>query len=214
MIQDTLKEGNRFEKLTCVSPVKTRKGIYRWLCKCECGNSKVILIRYLINGIVTSCGCSQRLGIEEVNKSHGMAKKTPLYGIWIAMRSRCNNKNASKYHLYGGRGITICERWNNFQNFYDDMFPTYKEGLSIDRIDNNGNYEPTNCRWATQKEQCSNQRKNRILSCNGITATLSEFSRLSGNKKITILTRLKYGWDVYDAIYSKPNPHRTKHKKL
>lgn len=102
--------------------------------------------------------------------------RTRFYRIWSAMRQRCNNPKGDSYEHYGGRGIKVCERWNSFENFIYDMYPTYSDALSIDRIDNNGNYEPGNCRWATRVEQALNTRRNRFVTIDGITQTLSQWA--------------------------------------
>ncbi len=156
--------------------------------------------------------------IGDRTRTHGMSRSTasfsPLYGIWIAMKSRCYNPNSSKYSCYGGRGITICKRWLKFDNFYADMIASYKSGLSIDRKNVNKNYTPSNSRWRTQKEQCNNKRNNRLLTYKGVTKTLTQFSEFYGVKIGTIHTRLKNGWSVDNAITLPPNRNRKKISSL
>lgn len=127
-------------------------------------------------------------------------RPTPTYISWIQMRQRCNNKNAPNYHNYGGRGITICSDWNDFECFLKDMGERKSIEYSLDRIDNNGNYEPNNCRWATQKEQGNNQRTNVILDFYGTSKTVSEWSRIVNINKNTLYDRIYKGWSIFKAL--------------
>lgn len=123
------------------------------------------------------------------------------YNSWSGMKSRCSNPNLPLYKYYGGRGIKVCDKWCSFKGFWEDMGPTYKAGLSIDRIDNNGDYEPDNCRWATHKEQCNNRRSNTIIEIDGVTKTLAQWCDLSGLKRTTIIQRhFGLGWDFKRAL--------------
>lgn len=145
----------KFGKLTVVERVQNNQaGRARWICTCDCGEQSIVTGKNLRSGKVLSCGCGKRYS----NKSHGM-KQSLEYSTWTGMKKRCYDKNQENYKDYGGRGITICDRWkNSFQNFYTDMGKRPSKNHSIDRIDVNGNYEPSNCRWATQSEQNRNQR--------------------------------------------------------
>jgi hypothetical protein len=145
--------GQRFGRLTVVCRVKNhRNGRARWLCRCDCGGERSPQGNHLKHGKISSCGCYRA----ELSFVHGMTN-TPTYQTWGNMIARCTNPKNTGYYLYGGRGISICERWFDFNNFFADMGkrPPRK---SLDRIDNDGNYEPSNCRWATRKEQRRNQR--------------------------------------------------------
>ena len=151
-----------------------------WKCKCDCGTIKNVFTNSLINGRSTSCGCNHsRMAAETAKQTfttHGESK-TRLYKIWAGMRKRCRDKNAYNYYLYGGRGIDVCDDWNDFVTFKLWAEQSgYDDSLSIDRIDVNGNYEPDNCRWATRIEQSNNRRANRYISFNNETHTIAEWS--------------------------------------
>lgn len=192
--------GHRFGKLTVISRGENYHGSCTWNCECDCGKKKEIVAASLVSGHTKSCGkCKQPNEIE--------SKKTydRLYGIWYGIKWRCLNRNSVDYYLYGGRGITVCDEWtgeDGFKNFYKwSLDNGYYDELTIDRIDVNGNYEPSNCRWATYKEQANNKRNNRLLTCRGVTHTLSEWSSITGIKPRTIESRIYlYGWSEEKAI--------------
>ncbi len=149
----------------------------KWLCKCDCGKEVSVYSSSLRKGITMSCGCYGR----DVNTTHGLRKDGKYdseYRIWAGMKDRCYNYNNPQYKDYGGRGISVCDRWRyNFENFITDMCmkPTVKH--TLDRIDNDGNYEPSNCRWATRKEQNSHTRKTRLLEHDGRKMILADWVR-------------------------------------
>jgi hypothetical protein len=126
---------------------------------------------------------------------------TPFYRVWINIHSRCSNPNSSDHWpFYGARGITVCDRWADFANFAEDMYPTYQEGLTIERIDNNGPYSPENCRWATTAEQSLNKRSNHLLTYEGRTMTIMEWSIETGIHHHALYSRIKRGWSIERAL--------------
>ena len=159
---------------------------------CECGESKVLQIKHVKTGQVKTCGCAV--------KKHGKSK-TQLHKKWISMRERCSNPNKKGYENYGGRGIRVCERWNSFEAFESDMGKC-PSGHTIDRIDVNGNSEPSNCRWLSHQDQCRNTRINRMLTIGDTAKTVAEWSEQNGaQKQKTIHARIAAGWSHYDAVF-------------
>lgn len=183
--------GQRFGLLTVLGPAPDRARY--WRCRCDCGSPERRVNQYLlIRNETVSCGCISRLRLWEMNQNrvkHGM-RNTPVYRTWNKMRNRCNNANDDKYHLYGGRGIKMCDRWDDFLAFYEDMGDR-PLGMSLDRIDNDGNYEPRNCRWITQKQQCNNRRGNRLGWHDGKLLTASEIADLTGEPYHKVGRRLR-----------------------
>ena len=169
----------------------------RWICICECGNTKSIRSDCLLGGQVRSCGCLKKeQDKENLTKHHRhLESKTRLYYEWQRLKGRCNNKKNERYYRYGGRGIKVCEEWQkSYENFRDWALENgYKENLTIDRINNNGNYEPKNCRWATIKQQCNNRSTNIIVEYKNKKITLMQLSEIVKIKYATLNQRYSRG---------------------
>lgn len=184
--------------------------------RCDCGVEKILRAADLKNGYSHSCGCLQRelvaVKIAERSRTHGQSGKltrTSEYSIWGGMKQRCFNPDADSYPSYGGRGITICDRWlESFEAFYADMGPKPSPTHSIERKDNNGNYEPSNCCWATLQEQSRNRRSSTAVTIDGRTQTVTDWAREVGCPPMLIFARLHKGWDAKRAVYApKMTPH-------
>ena len=198
--------GQKFGRLTVIKRAENVKKKTMWRCVCECGNEKIVEARSLKIGETRSCGCLHRDTIKITSATHGLSN-TPLYRVYRHIKSRCYNKNDKSYKDYGGRGIGICEEWlEDFAKFYQwSLENGYQKGLEIDRIDNDKDYSPDNCRWTNRTVQANNRRTNRHLTCRGKTLTVAEWSRISGVSQSLIWTRVyKLGWSVEDAIFSLP----------
>ena len=196
--------GGKYGRLAVVARADNdHKGRTRWLCLCDCGNEKIISGHGLRTGHTQSCGCIGKERFGNLNKSHEKSG-TPEWKTWIAMKRRCYDKNQQFYALYGGRGIAVCARWkDSFQNFYDDMGSRPK-GMSLDRIDSNGNYEPSNCKWATAKEQARNTNRNYYVTVNGVTKALSAWTEELGLNYYTIRSRIyKLNWNPIEALFGR-----------
>lgn len=197
--------GRRFGRLTVIERADGRNNKYRnalWNCVCDCGNHVVVASGKLLGEHTQSCGCLHIEALSQANKTHGMSK-TKLYGVWRSMRQRCSKPYCRQYKNYGGRGIQVCDEWNaDFNAFYLWSMETgYKPGLTIDRIDVDGNYEPSNCRWATYKEQGNNKRSNIFLEFDGESHTLSEWSDITGIPYDSIRKKYKNGLPVEEVLH-------------
>lgn len=200
--------GQRFGNLVVLHHEITPGNKTFWLCKCDCGKDVLVGYGELKSGNTKSCGCLRRkLASERLRKQttkHGMFGSR-IYHIWDSMKARCYNRNHVAYKNYGGRGITVCDEWRyNFEVFYAwAMAHGYQDYLTIDRIDNNGNYCPENCRWATMLEQSANKRNVILLTVHGETKSISEWSRETNISADCIRRRLKSGWSE-EKIFTKP----------
>jgi hypothetical protein len=169
-----------------------------WLCECECGNRKSVLGFVLGRGECNSCGCLKKESIAKVNFSHGMAA-TPIYRIWRSMMQRCCDKNSHAYDRYGGRGINVCNKWQTFEGFYKDMGDKPK-GMSLERLNNDGDYCLENVVWADAKAQANNRRSNVVLEHNGKKQNMQQWCDELNLKIGTVWARINRGWDVSRAL--------------
>jgi hypothetical protein len=176
-----------------------------WECICECGAVKAYRQSHLLDGVSRSCGCLSRETTSNIKRTHGQSQ-SPEYNIWTLMRDRCGNPLSGSYKDYGGRGIKVCERWASFQAFINDMGPRPSLRHSIDRIDNDGPYAPGNCRWATQSVQARNTRKAVIVSLDGVTKPLKDWSDELGLSYGSMHQALRRGDDIAEWIKRQKKP--------
>lgn len=190
--------GQTFTRLLVLSEADRGKDrqIY-WNCICSCGNIKKVRSDHLRNGSIASCGCLKQELTVLRQTTHGQRTEkytSKEYACWCHMKNRCYDLNSAAYKNYGGRGITVCDRWlNSFENFYEDM-GNCPPGLMIERKNNNGNYTPGNCVWATPQEQGNNRRTNKWIKFNGKIKTVAQWARYLGINVNTLYTRLYVGW--------------------
>ena len=208
MSRIVIKEGQRFGRLVILKELPFKylpngRRVRNFLCKCDCGNIKDVSINHLCYGGTKSCGCLT------IKYPKGITSSA-LYRKWAAMKQRCFNPKLPNYKDYGGRGITMCDEWRwDFMAFRKwSLENGYSRELSIDRIDNDGNYEPSNCRWATRKEQMNNRRCTHYLTFRGETHTIQEWSKIQKIKKSTIEMRLRMGWSVEKTLSAPLEIHR------
>lgn len=197
--------GMRFGRLETIrvdqSKSRNSSAVY-WVCQCDCGNTKSILASSLTRGTTRSCGCLHREGLQNRNHKHGLSRH-PLYTHWCAMKQRCDYPGSEFYYCYGGRGIRVCCEWeNDFLSFFQwSMSHGYHDGLTLDRIDPNGNYCPENCRWATDKDQANNTTKNHWIVYNNERMTIAQASERYYVPYHTLKARINtLHWSVEKAI--------------
>lgn len=203
-VQISIPTGTRFGRLTVMGPSPERRGSFvAWGCRCDCGMIVIVSGVNLRAGHTLSCGCLVASRNRERLLTHGRADAAPEYKTWLAMRGRCLNPNNRQYANYAGRGITICPEWSDFAVFYRDMGAKPSPTHSIDRIDNDGPYSPSNCRWATPTQQARNRRIVRLLTWRGETRPLPEWAEITGLTPMAIYHRLDRGWTV-DKTLTRP----------
>lgn len=192
--------GQRFGRLRALECVGfDKRHNRRWRCACDCGQGTVTITTKLRSGKKRSCGCLPRASVTQRNLTHGL-RYAPEYRAWNQLRSRCSNPSNKHFKHYGGRGIRCCERWSSFENFYADMGPKPSPQHSIDRVNNDGNYEPGNCRWATRLEQANNTSATRWIRHDGRAQSLPSWARDTGLMRKTIACRLDRGWPPEPAL--------------
>lgn len=179
----------------------------QWLCECSCSeHNRIKAIGSNLNrGNTSSCGCLYKETRRTINKTHGDSRRKRLYTIWANMKSRCFNKNNDDYETYGGRGITVCEEWKeDYVEFKEWALNNgYNNSLTIDRINVDKNYNPSNCRWVNMVTQENNRTNNHMLDLNGESHTVQEWSRITGINANTLYTRLSRGWSIEKALTTK-----------
>lgn len=184
-----------------------KNGKALWVFLCDCGNEKILgqgqMEKQKARGITASCGCKRKQTISQKRTRHGLSNH-PVHHVWHAMLDRCRLISHPAWGNYGGRGIRVCSRWLVFENFFEDMGPSYKPGLQLDRIDNNGDYEPLNCRWTTREVQGNNRRTNRIIKTPRGEMTLAQAAREFKIGITTLHARLQAGWSEED-LFRKPS---------
>lgn len=199
--------GMKYGRLTLIREASRSSSGRMVVCRCECGAVGIFIFKSIRTGNTSSCGCLRREMVARKNFRHGSAprrengERIPEYVIWKGMRQRCcidNREHADRYAL---RGIFICERWNNFENFLKDMGRRPSDSHQIDRIDNDGPYSPENCRWVTPKEQQRNKRSNTVLVFNGTSATIAEWSEILEIPYSRIMSRIVRDKTIDEILY-------------
>lgn len=203
-----VKVGEKYNRWTVISRIKhpTKTAAF-WMCRCDCGTERGIESYRLTSGVTKACGCVRK----EMKTKHGL-RESPEYHAWQHMKRRCLNSAFKQYADYGGRGIKVCDRWmgdGGFLAFYADMGVRPSAVHSLDRVDVNGNYEPSNCRWATKTQQQNNRRDSHYIEWNGVRKTASDWARDIGTCSKTIKHRIKAGWPLGVAL-TKPPYHKGK----
>lgn len=198
--------GHRFDRWLVLEKAPEKNNLHYWKCRCDCGTEKTVYESNLIRETSKSCGCLARELTSINNSTHGKTR-SPTHTVWMLMKQRCLNSKIPAYKKYGGRGITICDAWLTYEGFVADMGER-PAGMSLDRYpDNNGNYEPSNCRWATPQQQARNRRSNAMITYKGETKCIAEFAEQIGIDQDTLSARLRRGLAVEDAL---TNPLRVR----
>ena len=196
--------GKIFNNLTALEYIFSKNNKQYWLFKCECKKEKTIRKDRVTGGIVKSCGCKNKNTRFQI--THGVPNEDRTYRSWCKMKSRCLNKNHNDYNNYGARGIKVCDRWMKFENFWEDMGERPSK-MTLDRVDVNGNYEPNNCRWATNEQQYNNTRTNVFISWDGKTRTIMQWAKELGIAYWEIRYFNKKGLNLGEIITKSKTPN-------
>lgn len=196
--------GKKFGRLSVIKRTFNKNNNVCWLCLCDCGNYTVVRSCALIQGITKSCSCLHKEIVKKSCKKNfekHKLSKSRINNIWFNIKQRCYNPKNPNYKYYGKKNISLCPEWQNFKNFYTwAMNNGYKDNLTIDRIDNNGNYEPSNCRWVDLKVQENNRSNNRLIQYQNQIHTLAEWARITNIKYTTLKRRIDCGWALEKAF--------------
>ncbi len=203
--------GLRSGRLVAIKRVPSNGGAAMWLARCDCGSEIVTSCSKLRTHHTKSCGCFKRDRSRKSLTTHnGKSEHPRLYRIWMHMRSRCNNTRAPMFYRYGARGIKLCPQWDDFATFRDWALSSgYRDDLSIERDDNDKNYEPSNCRWIPLSEQAGNRSMNTMVEYRGVTQCVAYHARDIGVDADLVRSRLRAGWDVVTAFEKAPNPRQS-----
>lgn len=192
--------GHRFTRWLVLAEIPERRNGKRcYQCRCDCGAESICVAGNLRSGISKSCGCLKSERIHDAKFVHGRDTSDRTYQCWSSMRDRCNNPSTRKYNRYGGRGIRVCDRWGSFPNFLSDMGECPPR-LTLERKNNDGNYEPSNCRWATRREQSLNKSTTRHVTAFGETKPLTVWTEEKQISFLAVWKRLKRGWPAERAL--------------
>lgn len=199
--KNKIQAGEAFGRLTTIKEINRDKNKnIVWECICRCGNKTNVVATLLSQGHSKSCGCLVRENLSHLAYKHGMSK-TKIYRVWAGIISRTSYKGDTNYQRYGGRGIKVCDRWRKYLNFFEDMGREYREGLQIERVNNDGNYEPSNCKWATRHDQSRNKRVTHFITFNKKTQSMRDWSEELKINYDTLRCRINdYGWAIEKAF--------------
>lgn len=196
-----LLTGKVFGRLTVQRLLGVKATKIHWECLCSCGVVTEVYGAKLTTGHTQSCGCLQRERTGQSKTTHGLSRKYKAeYQVWLTMRNRCRLPSVPCYPRYGGRGIKVCERWEDFSNFMSDMGPRPSSKHSIERNENDGHYEPSNCRWATLEEQANNKCTSHFIVIGEVRRTLTQWCSHFGVNPKSVATRISRGWDPIEAL--------------